>query len=272
MSEFIQNIEITHPDKILFPESKISKLDVAKYYEKVSDKILPFLKGRPVTLVRNPEGINEKGFYQRHPFESFPEYIERVKIKEKSGEKDLYIAIDEVSDLIYLSNLGVLEYHAWLSKIEDLEHPDMLIFDLDPDPKSDWNKVIEAALWLKERLEKQGFKPKARVSGGKGIHVVAYYKEKITWKRSKEFTKNIALELVEYDPDNYLIDLSKAKRAGKVFIDFYRNERGATAVVPYSLRARPGASICMEVNWEDVNSELRPDKFKLQSFKALPGN
>lgn len=262
----IKGIEITHPERILFPEDKITKLDIAQYYEKYSKDILKYLKGRAVSLVRNPAGINKQGFYQRHPSESFPDYIERVKINEKSGEEDIYIALDEVKDLIYLSNLGVIEYHAWLSKIDDLEHPDILIFDLDPDKDANWKKVIEAAFWIKQRLEKDGLTPNVRVSGGKGIHIVADHKKKMSWDESKEYTKSIAQELVETDSNNYLIDMSKKDRKGKIFIDFYRNERGATAVVPYSLRARAGAPVCMPIEWSEVNEKLKPNQFKLKDL------
>jgi bifunctional non-homologous end joining protein LigD len=259
----VHNIEITHHDKILFPESNITKLEVVKYYEKFANKIIKFLIDRPVSLVRNPAGINQRGFYQRHPNENFPEYIERVKIIEKSGQVDTYIAIDQIEDLIYLSNLGVLEYHAWLSKISDIEHPDTLIFDLDPDKDADWKKVIDAAHWLNSRLKEDGFRPEARVSGGKGIHVVANYNKQVTWEDSKEYTKQIAEELVNTNKV-YMIDLSKEKRSKRIFIDFYRNQRGSTAIVPYSLRARANAPICMKIDWKDLNYTTKPDSFKLK--------
>lgn len=262
----VRNIEITHPDKILFPESKITKLDVVNYYEKFGSKMLPFLKGRPISLVRNPDGIDAQGFYQRHPAESFPNYIDRIKIKEKDGEKSLYIAVDDMDDLIYLSNLGVLEYHSWLSNVEDIEHPDILIFDLDPDKNADWKRVVEGALWLKQRLEKDKLKPAARVSGGKGIHVVASHKDKMTWKKSKDYARKIAEELESEDPGSYLTNMSKDKRKGKIFIDYLRNERGSTAVAPYSLRARPNAPVCMPVDWGDVNYSLKPNKYTLKDL------
>lgn len=261
----LNGIEITNSERIVFTKGSITKGDVAKYYSKNSDKILPFLKDRAVSLVRNPKGLKEKGFFQKHPQESFPQYIERVRIKEESGGSDLYITLDSVEDLVFLSNIGVIEYHTWLSKVDDLEHPDIFIFDLDPDRAISWQDLCEGAFWLKERLNKDGFETKARVSGGKGIHIIGEYKKKTNWDDSKSYTRGIAEELAA-ENKLFITSMSKKERRGKVFVDFYRNSRGSTAIVPYSLRSREGGGICMEVEWEQLKSIGSSDKFKIRDF------
>lgn len=260
----IVGVEITNPDKILFPESKITKLDIAQYYEKVADKILPELKNRQISLVRSPEGIGEVKFYQKHPSESFPDYIERVKIKEKEGT-GIYIEIDSLNDIIYLVNIGVLEFHAGNSLLSDYEHPDRIIFDLDPSEDASFDFVFQGALILKYLLDKLGLKNSVKTSGGKGFHVIAELKKKMNWEETKDYTKAIADSVVEHFPDKFTTALPKHKRKGKVFIDYLRNTRGGTTVAAYSTRARENAPVSMPIDWQDIE-KVKPDQFTIKDF------
>lgn len=261
----LNGIEITNAERIVFTKGSITKGEVARYYSLNAEKILPFLKDRAVSLVRNPKGLTEKGFFQKHPQESFPAYIERVQIKEESGGSDLYITLDSVEDLVFLSNIGVIEYHTWLSRVDDLDHPDIFIFDLDPDSSISWIDLCEGAFWLKDRLLKDGFLTKVRISGGKGIHIVGEYKKKTGWEDSKNYTKGISEELAA-ENKKFITSMSKKDRKGKIFVDFYRNSRGSTAIAPFSLRSREGGGICMEVDWEQLKSIGSSDKFKIRDF------
>lgn len=262
----VAGVEITHPERVLFPEDGITKLDVVNYYHKVAKKMIPFLTNRAVSLVRSPGGIDEGRFYQKHPSENFPEYIDRIKIKEKDGETNLYIEIDSENDLVYLANLGTIEFHTWLSKVQDLEHPDICIIDFDPDLSDVWKYVIDGIKYLKKEVEELGFESEARVTGGKGVHLVFEYKQKTTWPDAKAFAKSLAQKLVDQDPEHYTLDMSKEKRKGKIFLDYLRNERGSTAVSPYSLRTKPGAPFAKPIPWTEVTYELKPNKFKLKDI------
>lgn len=260
----ISGVKVTNPGRILFPKSKITKLDVVNYYVKVQNKILPFLKDRTISMVRSPGGINNGKFYQKHPSENFPDYIERVKIKEKEGP-DIYITIDQVEDLIYLVNLGVLEFHVGNSTILDYEHPDKIIFDLDPGEGARYEYIIEGSYELKNILDNMNLKNLVKTSGGKGFHIIGELNEKMSWKESKSMSLDIARELESKYPKKFTTSLPKENRVGKVFIDYLRNERGGTTVAAYSTRAREYAPISMPINWKDVG-KVKPDEFTIKSI------
>jgi len=263
----IAGVEIIHPNKILFPESGITKLDLARYYEKVSEKILTYLKNRPVSLVRAPEGITEQKFYQKHPSENFPQYIERVKIKEKEGY-GVYITIDNLNDIIFLVNLGVIEFHVWGSTLPNLDVPDTLVIDLDPAPDCPWEYVPRLAMVIKERFEGDGYKPLVKTSGVKGYHVIIT-NDKLTindWDKAKEYTKRIAEEIVEKFPEMATLEMHKENRKGKVFIDYLRNSRGATNVCAFSARTHNGGTVSMPISWEQVQEGIKPDYYKISTL------
>lgn len=261
----IHGINITNPHKIYYPKANISKLDLINYYRKIFSKMKPFIIDRPISMVRSPHGITQENFYQKHPSESFPSFIERVKIKEAKGTTGVYITIDELDDILYLVNLGVLEFHVTLSKISDFEHPDQLVFDFDPDEATSFEYVIDGCLKVREILLAQGFKPKLKTSGGKGFHVYASIHKKLTWEESKAYAKSIALKLATDEPEKFTTELRKAKRVGKVFVDYLRNQRGATAICTYSTRAREGAPVSMPIKWAEIR-EVSPQYFKLRNF------
>jgi bifunctional non-homologous end joining protein LigD len=261
----IAGVELTHPDKIFYPEGNFTKQDVAEYYERAAEYLLPFLIGRPATLVRSPAGVNKGVFYQRHAGEYFPDYIERVKIHGKE-ETEIYITIDELNDLIYLVNQGVLEFHAWGSTCKHEDNPDQLIWDLDPGSAGEWKYVVQGALMIKEKLERLGLKPFAKLSGSKGIHVVLPIKPAHSWEEGKAFTLLIAEQIVADDPDHFTVSLPKEDRVGKVFIDYLRNSKGATAVSPFSLRARQVAAAAAPIDWKEVELSMQPNHYTLDKL------
>ncbi len=260
----IRGIKVTHPNKILYPKSKITKLDIINYYLKVEKKFLEVLDDRILSLVRAPEGIDKQKFFQKHPAENFPDYIDKIKIKEKEGV-GYYITIDQIEDIIYLVNLGVLEFHVGNSTAADFEHPTRIIFDLDPGEGSKYEYIVEGSYELKDILDDMGLKNSVKTSGGKGFHIIAELDKKTTWKESKDLSFEIAKELAGNSPIKFTTSLPKEDRVGRVFIDYLRNERGATAIAAYSTRAREGASISMPISWKDVE-KVKPNEFTIKDF------
>ncbi len=254
----IAGIELTHPDKIYYPSQHTTKLQVAEYYERAAEFILPFLKNRQATLVRSPEGVTKGAFYQRHAGEYFPDYIERVKIHGKA-ETEIYITIDAVNDLIYLANQGVLEFHAWASTVDAEDNPDQIVWDLDPGSKDEWPYVVEGALLLKDYLESLGLKSFAKLSGSKGIHVVLPIKASHSWDEVKKFSLTTAEAIVDQAPEHFTVHIPKSQRVGKVFIDYLRNSKGATAVSPFSLRAKDVPAAAVPISWDEVSVKNLPN-------------
>jgi bifunctional non-homologous end joining protein LigD len=250
-------IKLTHPDKVLWPEQGITKRELARYYEAVADWILPHVVGRPLSLVRCPEGHQKGCFYQKHAAAGTPEVLRRVRIREGTGTVKgvgTYLFIDGLPGLLALVQMGVLEIHPWGSRVETLERPDVMTFDLDPAPDVPWSRMIETALALRARLEELGLQTFVKTTGGKGLHVVAPLQPKQSWDEMKEFSRGIAEEFVRAAPQWFVATMTKSKRTGKIFLDFFRNTRGATAVAAYSTRARPGAPVSMPLSWDELPS------------------
>ncbi len=263
----IQGVTLTHADKVMYPDAGITKADIAKYYESVESRILPFLEGRPVSLVRSPEGIGEFKFYQKHPGEFFPDYIERINITEKSQNRGVYITIDELRDLLFLTNLGVLEYHTWGARVENLNTPDVMIYDLDPSEGSTWKQVMLAARMVKRELDDLSLKSFLKTSGQVGLHILVPLTGNDNWEEVKDFSREISRKLVEEFPEDFTLEMLKKERKGKVFLDFLRNSRGSTNIAAYSTRAFPGASVSTPISWDELNSELSPSKYTIQNLQ-----
>ena len=261
----IAGVSLTHPDRILYPAQKITKLDLAHYYEAIAERMLPHVSDRPLTLLRCPEGYGENCFYQRHTRESLDPAIHALRIKEKKSGAS-YLAIDSLAGLIALVQLGALEIHTWQARARAIERPDQIIFDLDPDPALSWEPLKEAALELRKRLSDAGLNPFVKTTGGKGLHVVVPLEPKQSWKFVKDFTRAIAQSVVGDEPDRYTATMSKAKRKGKIFIDYLRNAKTASAVCVYSTRARAGAPVSMPLRWEDLKSDPRGE-FDIQTAR-----
>jgi bifunctional non-homologous end joining protein LigD len=261
----IAGITLSNPERILYPEAGITKLELARYYEEIADWILPHVALRPLTMVRCPEGY-KKCFYQKHIEDSLPESFKRINVKERRAS-GRYVMIDSLSGLISLVQMGVLEIHTWGSRAEHVEMPDQLIFDLDPDTGLPWNRVVEAARLLRRRLAEVGLEAFVKTTGGKGLHVVVPIVPEVEWDEAKQFTKSVAESITRGAPDEFLTNMSKTKRAGKIFLDYLRNGRGATAVAAYSTRARAGAPVSVPLRWEELDNDIRSDRYTLRNVR-----
>lgn len=259
----ILGINITNSDKVLFPELGLTKADIVQYYFKISKYILPYLKDHPLTLERFPNGINNKSFFQKNTPSYFPDWIERVPVQKKSSGKIVnYVVCQNRKTLIYLANLASITLHSWLSNIKKLDYPDRLIFDLDPSEEVSFGLVIEAALELKKILNSLGLAPYLMTTGSKGLHLTIPIEQKLNFEQVQLFAYGCAKVLFYKMPDKITLDMAKVKRKGKIFLDTLRNQFGALAVAPYSLRAKPGATIATPVEWK----ELKRSSFNSQAY------
>lgn len=260
-------VKLSSPDKVLFPEDGITKRDLADYWEEVADWALPHLENRPLTLYRCPEGHGAHCFYQKHVGAGIPDVVPRVTIKE---DEDPYAMVDSLPALLGLVQVSVIELHVWGSRAEHLDRPDIIVFDLDPAEGLPWRAVVDGALELKERLEALGLVPFARLTGGKGMHLVVPVVPGPTFAAIKRFARAVVNELVREKPKRYVATMSKSRRGGKVFIDFFRNDRESTAIASYSPRARAGAPIALPLEWEELDGDAQtPPKFGLREVPAL---
>lgn len=262
----ILGIGISSPERTIYPDSDITKLEVAAYYEAVADAMLPHVAERPLALVRCPDGVGPACFFQKHAGAGLPEAIREERIGK--GKDDKVLVIDSAEGLVSLVQRGVLEVHIWGSRLKDVEHPDMVVFDFDPDEAVKWAKVVKAAVDMRAFLKDLGLTSFVKTTGGKGLHVVVPLKPQLEWDAIKEFTRTVADKFAATDPDAYLINMSKAKRKGKIFIDYLRNGRGSTAIAPYSTRARPGALIATPLSWAELEGGAKPQDFGMEAVIA----
>ncbi len=256
----LAEVRFTSPDRVLYETQGLTKLDLARYYAAVAQWLAPLIAERPLTLVRCPQGEQRDCFFQKHADDSFPESIGRVEIREKTRTRT-YFYVDSLAGILSVVNLGALELHTWGARRDRLERPDRLVFDLDPDPSVGWARVVEAAHAVRQTLAALGLESFAKTTGGKGIHVVVPLVRRTDWDVAYGFAKGVAESIVGAAPDRYTATMSKQKRKGRIFIDYLRNTRGATAVEAYSTRARPAAPVSMPVAWEEVTESLRRDQF-----------
>jgi bifunctional non-homologous end joining protein LigD len=260
-------VRLTHPDKVLFPDPGITKRQLADYWLAVADVALPYLASRPLTLYRCPDGYAAQCFYQKHVGVGVPAVVPRVAIKPGA---DPYAAIDGADSLVALVQIGVLEMHVWGSRVEHLDSPDIIIFDLDPAPDVPWSEVVAAGYAVKQRLGALGLNAFAKLTGGKGLHVVVPVHPKPRWPAVKKFTRAFVNEMVREEPRRYIASMSKVKRAGKIFIDYLRNDAEATAIGAYSPRARAGAPIALPIEWEELDAAAdRAPRFGLLDVPKL---
>src|SRR6185503_16793350 len=262
----VAGVRITNPDRVLYPEQGLTKLELVQYYERVADRILPYLQGRPLALVRCPGGRDKGCFYQKHIAEGVPAELVAVPVVEQSGEHAVYVAVESLQGLLLLPQMGVLEVHPWGSRRQHLASPDVLIFDLDPGPGVAWTDVIGAARDLRQLLRELGLESYPKLSGGKGVHLVVPIVPELQWNAAKAFTHAVVELLAKRDPDRYVTTMAKAKRAGSIFLDYLRNGFGNTAVAPYSTRARPNAPVAAPVRWEELGPKLKPDHYTVRNL------
>ncbi len=263
----VAGVTVSHPDRVLFPDQGFTKLALARYYECVSPWLLPHLQDRPLTLVRCPVGYDKDCFYQKHANDKVPDTIGRVKISEDTGVS-WYMIADSLPAVIGLVQMGVLELHTWGAKRDGLDRPDRIIVDLDPDPSVPWNFVIEAAQLVRTLLNELDLKCFVKTTGGKGLHVVLPLQRVHTWDEVNAFSKGLADHLVRLIPDRFIANMSKQKRKGKIYVDYLRNAKGATAIAAYSTRARPGAPVSVPLAWEELSVDVRSDHFTVANMVA----
>ena len=223
----VAGVRLSHPDKVLYPEDGITKLDLAHYYEQVAEWMLPHVENRLLSLVRCTDGARGRCFFQKHPGLGASDHLRRFEVVEKQKE---YLALYDLAGLIFLVQMGVLEIHIWGSQADHFEKPDRLILDLDPDPAVDWSHVVTAAKEVRLLLEEIGLVSFVKTTGGKGLHVVVPIRRRTDWDEAKAFCRAVADFLVAAAPDRYIATMSKAARKGKIFVDYLRNDRGATAI------------------------------------------
>ncbi len=262
-------VRISNRDRVIFPESNITKGELADYYAAVAPIMLPWVGSRPVSLVRCPQGRAKKCFFQKHDAGSFGDTVRHVGIMEKDGHEEPYLFLDTADGLLTCVQMGTIEFHGWGSRIEDVEKADRLVFDLDPDEGLNFEAVRKAAFHFREILKSIGLETFPMVTGGKGVHVIAPLVPKAEWPEVKDFAHRLAQAVAQTDPDNFTAALPKVQRKGRIFVDYLRNQRGATAVMPYAVRARPEAPVAVPITWKEMETIDAPNHFHIGNAAQL---
>jgi bifunctional non-homologous end joining protein LigD len=244
-------VEVSREDKILFPEEDITKGELMDYYEAVAHAMLPHLKDRPLTLQRFPDGIQEKGFYQKAIPDYFPDWVDRARIPLEKKESQDQVVVEKTATLVYLANLATITPHVWLSRSGDLDTPDRMVLDLDPSG-DDFGPVREAALALRDILEEVGLVPFFMATGGSGGHVWTPLMREQGFGQVREFAKDVTAFLAHENPEAFTTEVRKNKRQGRLYLDVSRNAYGQTAGAPYAVRARRGAPVATPLDWEEL--------------------
>ncbi|MGZ5660597.1 MAG: non-homologous end-joining DNA ligase [Usitatibacter sp.] len=256
----IARVRVTSPRRVLFDELGLTKEALARYYESVSEWMLPELHDRPLSLVRCPQGPGEGCFYQKHIDKAWSDEIERVPVPESDGE-GIYAVANSAAALVGLVQKGVIELHVWGSTTRDLMKPDRMVFDLDPDPGVPWIEVMAAARTVRGLLDDLGLESFVKTSGGKGLHVMVPLASRNGWDEVKEFSRAVAESLAADSPARFTSKMAKKERTGRIFIDYLRNGPGSTTVAAYSVRARKGAPVSTPLHWDELGGRMKPAAF-----------
>jgi bifunctional non-homologous end joining protein LigD len=264
----VAGVSLSNPDRVLYPKVGVTKLELARYYESIEASILPHVIGRPLSLVRCPKGLTgepDACFYMKHSEVWAPAALRRVSIKERT-KRGQYLVVDDLAGVIALAQMDCLEIHTWNSLADHVEHPDRLVFDLDPGPEVPFAQVIEAAHLVRASLQSLELDSFVKNTGSNGLHVVVPLAEPTTWEDGFEFTRRLSLAIVKSRPARYTIDVPKAGREKKILIDFMRNGRGSTSVAAFSTRARDNASVSVPLAWDELSPRIRSDHFTVRSL------
>jgi bifunctional non-homologous end joining protein LigD len=265
----VGGVRISHPDRVMYPQVGLTKLDVARYYESVADRMLPHLRRRPLTLVRCGEGLRTGELradclYLKHSKVWAPESLQRVRIRERTKTGD-YLIADSAVALLSLAQMDILEVHTWNSTCDHIERPDRLVFDIDPGPDVRWPQVVEAARLVRSVLQAVHLESFVKTTGGSGLHVVVPIVPTLGWDECLEFSRNVASAIVRTDPRRYTMAFRKAGRQRQLLIDYLRNNRTNTSIAAFSTRARPGATVSVPLAWDELTSRLRPERFTVRT-------
>jgi len=262
-------VTISNPDRVIFPESQVTKGDLASYYHAVRSLLLPWLGGRPVSLVRCPQGRAKHCFFQKHDSGSFGDHVRHIPVREKDGGTEDYLYVDNIEGVLACVQMGTIEFHIWGSRVENIEKPDRMIFDLDPDVGLDFADVRKAAKDIRSMLSDIGLVSFPMLSGGKGIHVVVPLTPEAEWPAVKDFAHRFAEAIAQSEPDRFVANMAKSKRVGRIFVDYLRNQRGATAVTPYSARSRENAPVAAPVSWSELDGLDKASAFTIKDAALL---
>ena len=262
-------IAITSPDRAIYPAEKITKYELASYYAAINPLIMADAANRPITLIRCPQGRAKKCFFQKHDTGSMGEHVKHVPIREKKGETQDYLYFDDIRGVLACVQMGTIEFHGWGSKVDRIEHPDRLVFDLDPDEGLDFAAVRDAARRLRELLADLGLETWPMLTGGKGIHVIAPLDRSADWVAVTSFAERFSRAVSEAEPERFTANMRKVQRKGRIFLDWLRNQRGSTAVMPFSARAREGAPVAAPVGWDELDDYEGGNAFTIRDLDLL---
>ncbi len=257
----VAGVEITHPDRVLYPEQGVAKEELARYYAGVAEELLPHVADRPLSVVRCPSGRTGSCFYQKHLTEGYPAAVKGVEIREKSGGKATYLMVSDTAGLVSLVQMGVLEIHPWSARRDRLDRPDLMVLDLDPGPGTGWPEVVDGARRVRAVLDGVGLQSFVKTSGGKGLHVVVPLVRRSRWEEVRAVARAVAERLADEAPERFVATAAKDERGGRIFVDYLRNSRGATSVAPYSTRARSGAPVSVPLRWRELGTVEGADAY-----------